>query len=87
MIVCLCHRISDHDIRRAVREGMDDFESLQDDTCLARNGGCCEDCARQVFDEARRACAAEHGVHPAAAVQVIHLHREPAHREPAAALA
>lgn len=75
MIVCLCHRISDRDIHRAVREGVDDFEMLQDDTCIARNCGCCEDCARQVFDEARAACA------PAVAtptVHVIQIHREPA---------
>ena len=57
MIVCLCHRISDRDITQAVRDGVRDFEALQDDTCIARNCGCCEDCARQVFDEAR--CAAQ----------------------------
>ncbi|MEF7614687.1 (2Fe-2S)-binding protein [Aquincola sp. MAHUQ-54] len=69
MIVCLCHRISDRDIQRAVREGVDDFETLQDDTCLARNCGCCEECARQVFDDARAAALP-------AAVHVIQIHRE-----------
>lgn len=53
MIVCVCHRISERDIQRAVREGVPDFETLQDDTCLARNCGCCHDCARAVFDAAR----------------------------------
>jgi len=52
MIVCLCHRISERDIRRAVAHGERDFESLQEDTGLARNCGCCHDCARDVFDEA-----------------------------------
>ncbi len=52
MIVCLCHRISDRDITQAVRDGVRDFETLQDDTCIARNCGCCEDCARQVFNQA-----------------------------------
>lgn len=56
MIVCLCHRISDRDIQRAVREGVPDFEALQDDTCIARNCGCCHDCARAVFDAARERC-------------------------------
>lgn len=70
MIVCLCHRISDRDIQRAVREGVADFEMLQDDTCIARNCGCCEDCARQVFDDAVAAAAPVQ-----AATQVVHLHR------------
>lgn len=52
MIVCLCHRISDRDIRQAVRDGIHDFERLQDETCIARNCGCCEECAREVFAEA-----------------------------------
>jgi bacterioferritin-associated ferredoxin len=52
MIVCLCHRISDRQIQQAVKDGVRDFEELQDDTCIARNCGCCEDCARQVFDQA-----------------------------------
>jgi len=52
MIVCLCHRISDRDIAQAVKDGIRDFETLQDDTCLARNCACCEGCAREVFEQA-----------------------------------
>ena len=52
MIVCLCHRISDRDIEHAVQQGIHDFETLQDETCVARNCACCEDCAREVFDDA-----------------------------------
>jgi bacterioferritin-associated ferredoxin len=52
MIVCLCHRISDRDIREAVRCGTRDFDTLQDDTSIARNCGCCEDCAMETFEEA-----------------------------------
>lgn len=52
MIVCLCHRISDRDIQRAVREGTTCFERLQDDTRVASSCGCCHDCAREVFDTA-----------------------------------
>ena len=55
MIVCLCPRVSDRDIVRAVREGTTSFEVLQDDTCVASSCGCCHDCAREVFDAA---CAA-----------------------------
>ena len=52
MIVCLCHRVSDRDIKRAVAEGTASFETLQDDTRVASSCGCCYDCAREVFDSA-----------------------------------
>lgn len=52
MIVCLCHRVSDRDIRRAVAEGTHNFEVLQDETRVASACGACHDCARAVFDEA-----------------------------------
>ena len=58
MIVCLCQRISDRDIRRAVESGVRDFDTLQEETAVARNCGCCQDCAREVFDEA---CSASPG--------------------------
>lgn len=52
MIVCLCHRVSDRDIRRAVAEGTRNFEVLQDETRAASACGACHDCAREVFNEA-----------------------------------
>lgn len=52
MIVCLCHRVSDRDIQRAVAGGVQCFEVLQDETRLASSCGCCHDCAREVFDAA-----------------------------------
>jgi bacterioferritin-associated ferredoxin len=58
MIVCLCHRISDRHIEQSVKDGVRDFEALQDETCLARNCGCCEDTAREVFDNAVAVSAA-----------------------------
>jgi bacterioferritin-associated ferredoxin len=74
MIVCLCHRISDRDIRRAVEvDGIRDFDTLQDETMLARNCGCCHDCAKDIFDAAcsaapnRRAPIRIHVVEQAAA--------------------
>jgi bacterioferritin-associated ferredoxin len=59
MIVCLCHRISDRDIRREVSEGTHCFEMLQDQTRVASSCGSCHDCAREVFDSA---CAKVHCV-------------------------
>ncbi len=52
MIVCLCHRVSDRDIARAVRSGTRCFEILQDDTRVASSCGACSTCAREVFDAA-----------------------------------
>jgi bacterioferritin-associated ferredoxin len=50
MIVCLCHRVSDRDIHRAVSAGTNCFEVLQDETRVASSCGSCHDCAREVFD-------------------------------------
>lgn len=52
MIVCLCHRVSDRDIVRAVREGTQCFEMLQDETAVASGCGNCHECARDIFDSA-----------------------------------
>ena len=55
MIICLCHRLSDRDIERAAQRGIESFEQLQDETCIARNCGCCEEYAREIFDDAKAA--------------------------------
>jgi bacterioferritin-associated ferredoxin len=52
MIVCLCHRVSDRDIHRAVACGTSCFEALQHQTRVASSCGSCHDCAREVFDQA-----------------------------------
>jgi bacterioferritin-associated ferredoxin len=52
MIVCLCHRVSDRDIRAAVGSGTRCFDVLQDDLRVASSCGRCQDCAREVFDAA-----------------------------------
>jgi len=65
MIVCLCHRISDRDIRREVGDGTHCFDQLQDETRLASSCGACHDCARKVFDDALQshgACGAGKGL-------------------------
>jgi len=74
MIVCLCHRISDHDIERQVASGVRDFETLQDETCIARNCGCCEECAREVFGRASAKVIRVHRAAPALA----RVQRQPA---------
>jgi bacterioferritin-associated ferredoxin len=52
MIVCICQRVSDRDIVRVVREGASSFEDLQIETGVASRCGCCQSCAREVFDKA-----------------------------------
>lgn len=64
MIVCLCNRVSDRDIRHAVQvQGVTDFEVLKDLTRAASCCGCCHDCAREVFEQARETVATPR--HPA----------------------
>ncbi len=55
MIVCICRRVSDHDIRRAVSEGAVSLECLQTDLGVATQCGRCADCATRVLCDARAA--------------------------------
>jgi bacterioferritin-associated ferredoxin len=66
MIVCICHRISDRDIKRVVAQGMHSFQALKDCTGLGSSCGGCHDCARELFDSA---CAETHAQAHAAARQ------------------
>ena len=50
MIVCVCHRISDRDIARAVHAGCASFDELQADLAVATACGSCHDCAVETFD-------------------------------------
>jgi bacterioferritin-associated ferredoxin len=52
VIVCICHCVSDRDIRREVSAGTQCFELLQVQTRVASSCGNCLDCAREVFDSA-----------------------------------
>jgi bacterioferritin-associated ferredoxin len=56
MIVCICHRVSDRDIHRAVHEGCRSFDDLQDDLRVATACGACTDCAEKLFDAQVVAC-------------------------------
>ncbi len=49
MIVCICHRVSDRAIQRAVNEGCDLFDALQDELRVATACGACRDCAIECF--------------------------------------
>lgn len=59
MIVCVCRRVSDHQIRRAAAEGAVSLECLQFELGVATQCGRCADCASRVLCEARGGDAAE----------------------------
>lgn len=67
MIVCVCHRVSDRDIHREVRQGCASFDELQDELRVGTGCGACTDCARDTFDAAH-ACRTPDHVH---AVSVV----------------
>ena len=50
MIICVCHRVSHHDISRAVREGCPSFEALQAQLRVGTGCGACRGCARETFE-------------------------------------
>lgn len=57
MIVCVCRRISDHQIRQAAADGAVSLECLQFDLGVATQCGRCADCASKVLCDARAAQA------------------------------
>ena len=61
MIVCVCRRVSDHQIRRAAAEGAVSLECLQFELGVATQCGRCADCASRVLCDARAATAAASG--------------------------
>lgn len=76
MIVCVCRRISDHQIRKAAANGAHSLECLQFDLGVATQCGRCADCASRVLCEARSANAHPHP-HPQ---RVISLTVAPQHQ-------
>ena len=54
MIVCVCHAVSDREIRRVVAEGASSFGEVQHLLGVATCCGRCEDCARALVDDALR---------------------------------
>jgi bacterioferritin-associated ferredoxin len=60
MIVCVCRRVSDREIARHARAGMN-FDDIQFELGVATQCGQCESCARSIVDQCCRA-------HPVAAL-------------------
>jgi bacterioferritin-associated ferredoxin len=60
MIVCVCRRVSDKQIREAVADGAHSLECLQFELGVATQCGRCADCASRVLCEARSAVGEPH---------------------------
>jgi bacterioferritin-associated ferredoxin len=55
MIVCVCRRVSDQQIRQAAADGAHSLECLQFELGVATQCGRCADCATRVLCDARAA--------------------------------
>lgn len=55
MIVCVCRRVSESQIRQAAADGAHSLECLQFDLGVATQCGRCADCASRVLCDARGA--------------------------------
>ena len=53
MIVCVCRRVSDREIVRHARAGMD-FDNIQFELGVATQCGQCEGCARDIVAQCNR---------------------------------
>jgi bacterioferritin-associated ferredoxin len=51
MYVCLCHRVTDRQIRNLARAGVSTIEELQEQTCLGQGCGCCLLEAEEILGE------------------------------------
>ena len=51
MYVCICHGVTDKQIRSAAESGVDSLEGLSRQLMVATCCGRCADCARQVLEE------------------------------------
>lgn len=67
MIVCVCRRVSDHQIRQAAADGIATFDELQMELGVATQCGRCADCACDVLARASCALALERAAVPAVA--------------------
>ena len=56
MIVCVCHRVSDRDIARAVAAGCDSFDELQEHSRVGTACGACLEYAQAAFAEHGDGC-------------------------------
>ena len=54
MYICLCHSVTDSDIRKAVADGVRSIEQLAFVTGCTSGCGCCREMAGEVLQESMR---------------------------------
>jgi bacterioferritin-associated ferredoxin len=60
MYVCICHSVTDRQIREAVDQGAASLEDLGETLALGTSCGKCLDCASEVLADALRTCEDPH---------------------------
>jgi bacterioferritin-associated ferredoxin len=60
MYVCLCHAVTDHDIRAAVHLGADTLEAIGERLGVGTRCGCCRETAARLISDCRSCPAAAH---------------------------
>jgi bacterioferritin-associated ferredoxin len=81
MIVCVCKSVSDRKIRAAIAEGIDTFDELQFELCVATCCGKCEESVRDIMAESgvcASRCGVEHHEHRVHASPVTFYERKAA---------
>lgn len=58
MYVCICNAITDQQIRRAARNGVDNLYELRENLGVASSCGSCADHAQSILQEARQSASA-----------------------------
>lgn len=51
MIVCVCHNISESEIRSAIHRGLDDMHALRDNLGIGSCCGKCKSCTKKILRE------------------------------------
>ncbi len=57
MVVCICRRVTDRDIHKAVAQGACRMRDLRQQLGVSAQCGKCAECAHAVLKEAREVCA------------------------------
>ncbi len=56
MFVCICNSITDKQIRKAAKKGVDNLYELRDELGVASSCGSCADMAQSILDDANGEC-------------------------------
>ncbi len=55
MIVCICHNVSENEIKSAIRNGIDSMPLLRDNLAIGTCCGKCKSCTKKILREYQEA--------------------------------